>query len=176
MKTAQHSPERAALPNIVREGYDTPQLNDHNKAEYPPMHTAEHILNQTMIRLFGCGRSRNAHIERKKSKCDYTLPCAPNEEEITAIEHQVNDIIAQCLPVTIEFVTRENVPAGVDLGKLPANASDTLRIVRVGDYDVCACIGAHVENTSEIGRFRIISHTFENGTLRLRFKLEQTQQ
>ena len=154
----------------------TPILNNHNKAEYPPMHTAEHILNQTMVRTFGCERSRNAHIERKKSKCDYTLPCAPSEEEITAIEQQVNDIIAQCLPVTIEFVTRENVPAGVDLGKLPANASETLRIVRVGDYDVCACIGAHVENTSEIGRFRIISHTFENGTLRLRFKLEQTQQ
>ena len=75
--------------------------------------------------------------------------------------------------MTIEFVTRENVPAGVDLGKLPANASDTLRIVRVGDYDICACIGTHVENTSEIGRFKIISHTFENGTLRLRFKLEQ---
>jgi Ser-tRNA(Ala) deacylase AlaX len=155
---------------------ETPILNNHNKAEFPPMHTVEHILNQTMVRMFGCERSRNAHIERKKSKCDYTLPCAPSEEEITAIEQQVNDIIAQCLPVTIEFVTRENVPAGVDLGKLPANASDMLRIVRVGDYDVCACIGAHVENTSEIGRFRIISHTFENGTLRLRFKLEQTQQ
>ena len=138
-----------------------------------PMHTVEHILNQTMVRMFGCERSRNAHIERKKSKCDYTLPCAPTEEQIAAIEQQVNDVIAQQLPVTIEFVTRENVPAGVDLGKLPADASDTLRIVRIGDYDVCACIGAHVENTSEIGKFRIISHSFENGTLRLRFKLEQ---
>jgi Ser-tRNA(Ala) deacylase AlaX len=64
----------------------------------------------------------------------------------------------------------------VDLSKLPADASETLRIVRVGDYDVCACIGTHVENTSEIGRFKIISHTFENGTLRLRFKLEQPAQ
>ena len=173
MKTAQHSPERAELTNVVREGYDAPQLNEHNKAEYPPMHTVEHILNQTMVRIFGCGRSRNAHIERKKSKCDYTLPCAPSEEQIAAIEQQVNDVISQNLPVTIEFVTRENVPDGVDLSKLPADASETQRIVRVGDYDVCACIGTHVENTSEIGRFRIISHTFENGTLRLRFKLEQ---
>lgn len=41
-------------------------LNDHNKQEYPPMHTCEHIINQTMIRLFGCGRSISAHIERKK--------------------------------------------------------------------------------------------------------------
>ena len=138
-----------------------------------PMHTVEHILNQTMVRMFGCERSRNAHIERKKSKCDYTLPCAPTEEQITAIENKVNEVIQQNQPVTIEFVTRENVPAGVDLGKLPADASDTLRIVHIGDYDVCACIGAHVENTSEIGKFRITSHSFENGTLRLRFKLEQ---
>jgi hypothetical protein len=50
-----------------------PILNEHNKQEYPPMHTAEHILNQTMVRMFGCPRSRNAHIERKKSKCDYLL-------------------------------------------------------------------------------------------------------
>ena len=63
----------------------TPRLNDHNKAEYPPMHTTEHILNQTMVRMFGCERSRNAHIERKKSKCDYTLPCAPTEEQIAAM-------------------------------------------------------------------------------------------
>ena len=95
----------------------------------------------------------------------------PVEEQITEIEERVNAVIAQHMPVTIEFVSRDNVPAGVDLGKLPADARDTLRIVRVGDYDTCACIGAHVENTSEIGTFRIISHSFENGTLRLRFKL-----
>ena len=136
-----------------------------------PMHTVEHILNQTMIRLFGCERSRNAHIERKKSKCDYALPTAPTEEQITAIETQVNNVIAQDLPITIEFVTRDKVPAGVDLGKLPADASETLRIVRIGDYDTCACIGTHVARTGEIGTFHIISHSYENGTLRLRFKL-----
>ena len=135
------------------------------------MHSVEHILNQTMVRMFGCERSRNAHIERKKSKCDYTLPCAPTEEQIAEIERRVNEVIAQNLPVTVEFVTRNNVPQGVDLSKLPADASETLRIVRVGDYDVCACIGSHVSNTAEIGTFRIISHSYENGTLRLRFKL-----
>ena len=33
---------------------EAPILNAHNKEEYPPMHTAEHILNGTMVRLFGC--------------------------------------------------------------------------------------------------------------------------
>ena len=45
-----------------------------------PMHTTEHIINQTMIRLFGCGRSISAHIERKKSKLDYLLAACPTEE------------------------------------------------------------------------------------------------
>ena len=150
---------------------ETPQLNEHNKQEYPPMHTAEHILNQTMVRMFGCERSRNAHIERKKSKCDYRLQVEPTEQQIAAIEEQVNSIISQNLPITIEFCERHEVPAKVDLGKLPADASDTLRLVRIGNYDICACIGTHVDNTSEIGTFKIISHSWENGTLRLRFKL-----
>ena len=140
-------------------------------ASIAPMHTAEHILNQTMVRMFGCERSRNAHIERKKSKCDYTLPQEPTAEQIEEIESRVNEVIRQNHPITIEFISRDNVPAGVDLSKLPSDASDTLRIVHVGDYDICACIGTHVANTSEIGTFKIISHTWENGTLRLRFKL-----
>ncbi len=150
-----------------------PQLNDHNKQEYPPMHTAEHILNQTMIRLFGCERSKNAHIERKKSKCDYWLAAEPTTEQIAQIENQVNETILRNLPVAVEFVNRSQIPEGIDLSKLPENASETLRIVKVGDYDVCACIGTHVTNTSEIGKFKIISTDFENGRLRIRFKLEE---
>nr|AIF26405.1 hypothetical protein [uncultured bacterium fosmid pJB17E7_contig I] len=154
-------------------------LNPHNKQEYPPMHTAEHILNATMVKMFGCPRSRNAHIERKKSKCDYLLSAAPTEAQVLEIEARVNEVISRRLDVTVEFVSRRHIPDGVDLSKLPDDASETLRLVRIGDYDVCACIGAHVQNTGEIGQFKIISHEFspaaeggaEAGTWRLRFKL-----
>lgn len=147
------------------------QLNAHNKQEYPPMHTVEHILNQTMVRLFGCPRSRNAHIERKKSKCDYELPEAPTEAQMAEIERRVNEVIDQHLPVTIEFLPREEAAHIVDLSKLPEDASETLRIVRIGDYDACACIGAHVGNTSEIGHFKILTYDYAEGRLRIRFKL-----
>ncbi len=149
------------------------QLNEHNKAEYPPMHTVEHILNQTMVRMFGCPRSKNAHIERKKSKCDYELNEEPNAATIEEIERKVNEVINQQLPVTIEFMPREKAAKIVDLNKLPKDASETLRIVRIGDYDACACIGAHVSNTSEIGKFKIISTDYTEGKLRIRFKLEK---
>ncbi len=84
-----------------------PHLNDHNKQEYPPMHTTEHIINQTMVRLFGCGRSISAHIERKKSKLDYRLAACPTEEEIKKLEEAVNEVIARQLPVTTEFSLRK---------------------------------------------------------------------
>ena len=153
---------------------DTSILNSHNKAEYPPMHTAEHILNQTMVSLFGCPRSKNAHIERKKSKCDYLLSKAPTEEQITEIERRVNEIINRHLDVSCEFMSHEEAGKYVDLSKLPSDVSDTLRIVRVGDYDACACVGAHVQNTSEIGHVKLLSHDFQDGRWRVRFKLEDT--
>lgn len=148
-----------------------PQLNTHNKEEYPPMHTAEHLLNATMVKTFGCPRSRNAHIEKKKSKCDYELPTCPTDEEIQTIEDKVNEVINRHLPVTTEFMNREEAKDIVDLSKLPMDASETLRIVRIGDYDACACIGQHVANTSEVGIFKIISHDYAEGRLRIRFKL-----
>lgn len=150
----------------------TPELNSHNKAEFPPMHTAEHLLNATMVRMFGCPRSRNAHIERKKSKADYILSAEPTPEQIQEIERLVNEQIARHLPVTVEYLSREEAASVVDLSKLPADASDTLRIVRIGDYDACACIGAHVADTSEIGTFRILTTDYADGRWRMRFKLE----
>ena len=149
-----------------------PVLNEHNKEEYPPMHTAEHILNATMVRMFGCPRSRNAHIERKKSKCDYELPSCPSDEQVSAIEAAVNEVISRNLEVTVELMPRDEASAIVDLTKLPENVSETLRIVRVGDYDICACAGAHVRNTAEIGLFKILSHDFENGRWRVRWKVQ----
>ena len=70
------------------------------------------------------------------------------------------EVIAAALPVTIEFMSLKQAASIVDLSKLPEDASETLRIVRVDEYDDCACIGAHVANTSEIGEFHIISHDF----------------
>lgn len=147
------------------------QLNEHNKQEYPPMHTCEHIVNRTMINLFGCGRAVSAHIEKKKSKLDYALPQPLSNEDITKIEETVNSVIAQHLDVTVEYITQKEAVGRFDMKRLPENASDTVRIVKVGDYDECLCIGLHVNNTSEIGTFKIISHDYNDGILRIRFKL-----
>ena len=142
-------------------------LNEHHKDEYAPAHSAEHLLNQTMIRMFDCERSKNAHIERKKSKINYNLAQCPTQEQIAQIEKTMNELIEADLPVSYELVTRDNVPAGVVLDKLPTDASETLRIVRIGNYDVCACIGKHVTSTREIGLFKITSTSYTEGIFRI---------
>lgn len=153
---------------------ETPYLlNVHNKDEFPPAHTAEHLLNQVMIRMFGCERSRKAHIERKKSKISYHLDHKPSRQEEKAIGDRMNELIEEDLPVTYEDVDRNHVPEGVDLDRLPEDASQTIRLVRIGDFDVCPCIGKHVRSTSQIGRFEILGTNWDEQThtFRIRFKV-----
>jgi Ser-tRNA(Ala) deacylase AlaX len=148
-------------------------LNEHNKEEFPPAHTAEHLLNQTMIRMFGCGRSFNAHVERKKSKMSFHLDHKPTRQEEKEIERRMTELIKEDLPVTYEFVTRENLPDGVTLDRLPDDASEVIRLVRIGDYDVCPCIGKHVRSTSQIGRFEMLGTNWDEmeHSFRVRFKI-----
>lgn len=135
------------------------------------MHTVEHILNQTMVRHFHCTRAVSAHIERKKSKCDYTLPIPPTQEDMQLIESKVNEIIQEHLPVTVNYITQQAASSSFDLSRLPENATKMVRVVSIGNYDACLCIGSHVENTAEIGQFQIISHQYSDGKLRIRFKI-----
>ncbi len=144
------------------------------KSYAPRMHSAEHILNQVMVRKFDCGRCFSAHVNKKKSKCDYHFDRALSEKEVTEVEAAVNKAISANLKVTEEMVSLEDANRKYNLVRLP-DGVETVRIVHIGDYDSCPCIGEHVDNTSEIGRYRIVSHDFENGVLRIRYKLEEPQ-
>jgi Ser-tRNA(Ala) deacylase AlaX len=145
------------------------------KSYDPKNHTAEHILNQTMVRKFNKGRSFSAHIEKKKSKCDYHFDRNLTDKEINEIETQVNQVISSDLPVIEAFYNRSEAEDKFNLEKLPEEAGDKIRIIRVGDYDACPCIGEHVSSTKEIGTFSIISTAFENDVLRIRFKVRDTK-
>jgi alanyl-tRNA synthetase len=139
----------------------------------PPMHSAEHILNQAMVRQFGCERCFSAHIERKKSKCDYHFERALRKGELQSIENAVNQVIAADLPVTTGRISVAEARKRFNLSRLPDGVAEAIRIVSIGDYDHCPCIGRHVVSTGAIGAFRITSSTYSGGVLRIRFKLRR---
>jgi len=146
---------------------------EEREVAFPPAHTAEHLLNQTMIRLFGCERSYNAHVERKKSKMSFHLDHKPTRQDEREIERRMQQLIEDDLPVTFEFVDRDHLPDGVSLSRLPANAGEVVRLVRIGDYDVCPCIGRHVRSTGQIGRFELLGTNWDEHerSFRVRFKI-----
>ena len=148
-------------------------LNEHNKQEYPPMHTAEHLISGAIDRMVHCGRPITTHIERKKSKCDFRFDRNLSVQEISRVEREVNDAIAAQIDVTTELLSREEASRNFDLARLPDAAGDRVRIVRIGSFDACPCIGTHVANTAEIPPVRIISSDCSNGILRVRFKFEK---
>jgi Ser-tRNA(Ala) deacylase AlaX len=123
--------------------------------------------------MFGCERSKNAHIERKKSKISYILDHKPTRQEEKTIEREMNRLIDEDMEVSYDFVNRDNIPEGISLDRLPDDASEMLRIVRIGNYDICPCIGKHVRSTGQIGRFEMLGTNWDEQahSFRIRFKV-----
>ena len=141
------------------------------KTYYEPMHTAEHILNQTMLKLHTGERSFTTHIERKKSKVDYYFHRDLTENEKQIVENKVNEVIAKHLDVRERYLKIEEAKVKFNLERLPNDVGEKIRIIEIDNFDACPCIGQHVSNTSEIGEFKIVSSSFNEGVLRIRFKL-----
>jgi Ser-tRNA(Ala) deacylase AlaX len=75
------------------------------------------------------------------------------------------------MPVTETYIGKDEAERRYNMERLPDDAGDQIRIIKIGDYDECPCIGPHVSSTKEIGEFKISSSSFEKGVLRIRYKL-----
>ena len=137
----------------------------------PRMHSAEHILNQTMDRMFNCGRCFNAHIERKKSKCDYRFNRPLSQKELQEIQTRSTGSSQRICRLPKNTYPNQRHCATTIPKNCQAMPDDTIRIVQIGDYDACPCIGPHVKSSGEISGFQITSSSFDESVLRIRFKL-----
>lgn len=135
------------------------------------MHSEEHILSQTMVRMFICGKSFSNHIEKKKSKCDYHFDRNLTPEEIESINQKVNEVFQQDMIVREEYYSRKDAEKIFNLSKLPEDAGEKVRIIKIGEYDACPYSGLHGSCTKEIGNFNITSTDHSVGVLRIRFRL-----
>jgi len=91
--------------------------------------------------------------------------------ELQEIQTRVNRIFAEDLPVIEKYIPKSEALRNYNTEKLPADAGDIIRIVQIGDYDACPCIGPHVKSSGEISGFQITSSSFDESVLRIRFKL-----
>lgn len=135
------------------------------------MHTAEHLLSAVMRKYYSAPRNVEFHLGKKKTKCDYQPGRPLTDADVEQIALQVNREIQKDHPVT-DFELKRGQAQGYDLWKVPPEA-ETIRIVKIGDFDEQPCGGQHVARTKQIGSFKILSYERkESNRIRIRFKVE----
>ncbi len=121
------------------------------------MHTAQHIISGVVYDLYGA-RTVGNQIYHDRSRIDFA-PIAFSDEMLAEVQGKCNEIFSQGTPVEIATISRDVLERNVDaqranLDLLPKSIRE-LRVVTIGDFDVCPCAGTHVRSLSEIGALRI---------------------
>lgn len=121
-------------------------------------HTAAHLLHSALRTIVGnhvvqAGQEVGPRIMR----FDFTHFSALSEEEILGIENLINKIIMAALPVDVREMPLEQAKAMGAIALFDSKYGKTVRVVKVGDYSAELCGGTHVDNTGNIGLFKIIS-------------------
>ncbi len=114
-------------------------------------HTAQHILSQSFIKLFGF-ETVSVHLGDDYGSIEL------DQSSITAaqldqVERFAADVVSFAWPVTILFVMGNEIES-IPLRKIPTRDGE-LRVIKIGEFDYSACGGTHCGNTSEVGLIKI---------------------
>ena len=119
-------------------------------------HTATHILNQALRNIISKDiKQKGSNITSERLRFDFNFDRKLTEEEINALETEVNKIISQSLPVTKESMPFEKAKESGAQAEFGTKYPEVVFVYSVGNYSKEICMGPHVENTREMGHFKI---------------------
>ena len=146
------------------------------------MHTSQHLVSAVVNEVYGSDTVGN-QIGQEKSRIDFK-PLKINKNELNEIEDKVNDYISKDLEVTISEELRSNLENNPDirssmssgLWKMLPKSVTQLRVITIGDIDVCPCAGTHVKSLKEIGNVSFIKRENKGAEkLRLTYNLSNIE-
>ncbi len=126
------------------------------------MHTSQHLVSAVVSEKYGSDTVGN-QIGRDKSRIDFK-PLKLSDSEINMLQDDVNDYIKKDLKVNIDEAERSDLENNPDirssmssgLWKMLPSSVKRLRVISIGDIDVCPCAGTHVRSLSEIGSVKFV--------------------
>jgi len=150
------------------------QIDEERRQKLRRMHTAQHVVSKVVLDEFDAQTAGNQiHVDR--SRIDFE-PADFVEEDVSLIEARSNAILDRDLAVQKTEMARDEAeartPEGRGLLDLIPDHVDPLRMVEIGDFDLCPCGGTHVDRLSQVGRIRITNRESKGADVeRLEFVL-----
>ena len=124
-------------------------------------HSATHLLQKALRTVLGTHvEQAGSYVSDERLRFDFTHFAALTEEELKKVEMLVNEQIFESLPITACETSLEEARKMGAMALFGEKYADVVRVVKMGDFSIELCGGAHLQNTAQVGSFKIIS---ENG-------------
>ena len=138
------------------------KLNWNRRYTHMRMHTSQHLVSAIVSDLYGADTVGN-QIGSDKSRIDFK-PLKLNMNEIDDLIDLTNEYIAKDIHVDISEANRSDLEGNPEirssmssgLWKLLPKSVTRLRVISIGEIDVCPCAGTHVRSLKEIGKLEFV--------------------
>ena len=138
-----------------------------NSAVVTRMHTATHLLHAALHRVLGpTANQKGSNITAERLRFDFTWPEKMSDAQIAEVERLVNEWIAQGIDVSKKMTTVEEAKAEGAMALFGAKYGDQVSLYTIGDVSKEICCGPHVENTKELGSFKIVKEQSSSAGVR----------
>lgn len=138
-----------------------------NSAVVTRMHTATHLLHAALHKVLGpTANQKGSNITPERLRFDFTWADKMTPEQIKAAEDMVNEWIKAGLPVSKKLTTVEEAKAEGAMALFGSKYGEQVTLYTIGDVSKEICCGPHVENTSELGSFKIVKEQSSSAGVR----------
>lgn len=139
------------------------QLNFQARYLRMQIHSGEHIVSGLMHKKYGF-HNVGFHLG---SEITMDFDGELTREQLNEIEDEANRIIYENVQITAEYPSKDILVATEYRSKL--DLTENVRLVTIGEYDICACCAPHVSRTGEIGMIKLLDAVRYKGGMRIHF-------
>ncbi len=139
-----------------------------NSEQTTYLHTATHLLLAALKKVLGDDgiQQKGSNITPERLRFDFNFPRPLTQEELKAIEDEVNTNISRAIPVTCEEMAIEEAKKSGAVGVFDSRYNERVKVYTIGDVDKQICGGPHAENTSLLKNFKITKEQSSSSGIR----------
>ena len=135
-------------------------VNKENRLATGKNHSATHLLQKALREVVGNHvHQAGSLVNAERLRFDFNHYSSLTEEEISKVEQLVNEQISNALPVVTKEMSLEEAKKTGAMALFDEKYGETVRVVTMGDFSTELCGGTHVNNTSNISNFKIVSES-----------------